>query len=122
MSKLLPIPENLSALLCCRKIDGKWEDFSPHIGCTRLMGDPPYYLVRVTVDSTAGEYWGWWEPSKTEPISMVFPDKRLNEVCFTYGSKAEEDRGKGRVVQLRVELLRQLNSEECRTKNIPELK
>lgn len=87
---------------------GRWQHFfgSRMAYCT--TGDKPenIHRVRVTVDAE-GDYWGWWYSDTGEHhqnrISMIFGHPGLAEMCFTYGSKAEEERDRGRVVQLRVE-------------------
>jgi hypothetical protein len=54
-------------------------------------GDPP-----------EGFYLGWHKDGD-DYYSMVWHTNNHFEVCFTYGSKAEEDRGYGRKVRLVVE-------------------
>lgn len=58
-------------------------------------------VLEVADDSPDGTHWGWIDAKKTEP-SMIWPRRGLFEMCFAYGSKAEVDRGKGRVVRLAV--------------------
>lgn len=57
--------------------------------------------VQVTIDPE-GTYWGWLETGGDVPI-MVYPHKTLFEVCFPYGYRAEEEKGKGHAVRLRIE-------------------
>jgi hypothetical protein len=57
--------------------------------------------VLVTLDPN-GDQWGWWD-AEDKTFCMIFPRRMLVEMCFTYGSKVEEERDRGRVVQVRIE-------------------
>lgn len=57
----------------------------------RLAADPP------------SPYWGWLDAKRPDRYSMVWHTETQFEMCFTYGSKAEADRGNGRKVNLIVE-------------------
>lgn len=48
-------------------------------------------------------YWGWEETGTPGEYVFVWPRRIQFEMCFTYGPKAEEERGKGRAVNLIVE-------------------
>ena len=60
--------------------------------------------VRLTVveDTGAALYYGWYD-AKDQRLSMVFHARKLVEMCFPYGSRAEENCGRGRLVALHVE-------------------
>jgi len=59
----------------------------------RRDGDPP------------SGYWGWVATSTPEKFSMVWPSKTMFDICFPNGSKASEESGGGRAVNLIVEEL-----------------
>ena len=68
--------------------------------------DCPIERVRLTTDPD-GAFWAWWDAERSAHY-MVFPEQMLLETCFTYGSKAEEDRRRGKVVRVRVERIEDL--------------
>lgn len=53
-------------------------------------------VLTITED---GPLWGWWDV-KHNTVSMIYWRRMLAEMCFTYGSRAEEDRDRGRLVRL----------------------
>ena len=59
--------------------------------------------VTETQDNAEGiEYcWGWWD-NKDEKFTMVWPSRVQLEVCFPYGYKIEEKRGKGHFLRVYV--------------------
>ena len=58
-------------------------------------------VVEIAPDDETGRYWGWIEMGESEPLFSA-PHRGMLEMCFPYGSKAEADRDKGRVVRLDV--------------------
>lgn len=68
-----------------------------------MCGAKPEQIVKVTVkESDEGEHWGWFD-NDTGSYSMIYPSRTQVEMCFTYGYAIEEERGRGRLVQLKVE-------------------
>jgi hypothetical protein len=63
----------------------------------------PIVPVRLTEDPE-GRYYGWLATGEDEP-NMIWPSKAQFEMCFPYGPKAEEERGRGQTVRLSVERL-----------------
>lgn len=62
--------------------------------------------VKVTVvPEGEGDWWGWYAPQGpgSKKLHFILESLAALNVCFAYGTKPEEDRGQGRVVQLRVE-------------------
>jgi hypothetical protein len=55
------------------------------------------------VEDPAGTYWGWDDVA--DGMTMVQPHHGMYTMQFAYGPEAEEERGNGRTVRLRVELL-----------------
>lgn len=72
-------------------------------------GDAPVVRVRIITDD-AGSHWSWWDAER-KSHSMIFGSRVLVEICFPYGSRAEEERGRGKVVRVRVEQI----AEEAKT-------
>ncbi len=77
-----------------------------HFFCSRLhytcSDSLPLVLTRLSYDE-AGAYWGWWD-AKDQMFQFVFPKKMLVDMCFPYGPEAEEQRGRGKVVPLLLEV------------------
>ena len=119
---MLTLPEELSFLCVTRKGDRFFRNFFGHPELLRMCGDPPYFLVRVSLNPE-GLYWGWWEPNKR--VSLIYPSKELLSICFPYSLAKEEERGVGRAVRLDVSEVRLLTPDETRlsgNNQIPELK
>lgn len=55
----------------------------------------------VEDDSPEGTHWAWIKTGESEPL-FSHPYRGGLEICFTYGSKVEVERGKGRIVRLAV--------------------
>ena len=77
-----------------------------------LYGDCPIHRVRVTLieDNHDGMYWGWLATDSKCP-SMIYDARQLVEICFTYGTKCEEELGRGKVVGLLVDDLGEVSRE-----------
>lgn len=71
---------------------------------TALYGTSPIFKVdvREARDGETSIYWAWWE-NKRQNFGLIYPSRVQLEVCFAYGSQAEINRGRGRVVQVVVE-------------------
>jgi len=67
--------------------------------------------VREAKDGDKPTHWGWIDApnellgrmNENEEISMIFATETMLKICFPYGLKAEEERGKGRAVRVVVE-------------------
>lgn len=98
--------EQTTELYAHRTPDG-YRDFFPHPDVVRMCGlDHPIDKVRLTT-AHDGEQWAWWDASE-HAHTIVYQDEYLVEMCFPYGSKAEEERGRGKVVRVRVERIADL--------------
>ena len=65
----------------------------------------PIVQVRVTEHQPTdppSNYWGWLDASDPTAYTMIWPSEVQFDICFTYGPKVEEDRGRGRKVNLTV--------------------
>lgn len=72
----------------------------------------PYPVFEVLVTETEeypnlDTYWGWWDQER-QMFNIVFVKKLLVEVCFPYGSKAEEDRGRGKLLPVNITVIRKV--------------
>ena len=87
--------------------------FHPDTRGVKLYGTrDPIHLVRVMVakDDDDSRYWGWYDaedrpfrPEGPRRIVMIYPDRALLGICFTYGLKAAEEAGQGIAVRVKVE-------------------
>ncbi len=73
------------------------------IMCT--MKDEKIYEIDINeivnpAEVDENSYYGWLENDGN--ISFVYPHLALLSVCFTYGYKAEEDRGNGKLVRVKI--------------------
>ncbi len=71
--------------------------------------DPhPVFKVEVTEGTDApGSYWGWWN-SEDNSFHFVFPSRLQVDMCFPYGAKAEEERGRGKMMPVNVTVLEEI--------------
>lgn len=53
--------------------------------------------------SKEADYWGWFDSEQNRFVStMIWPSYLQLGMCFTYGMKAEEDRGRGKGYRLEI--------------------
>lgn len=57
--------------------------------------------VREAKDGEETPYVGWLDPEGN--INFIFPNLILLEVCFPYGSKAEELHGRGKIIRVKID-------------------
>lgn len=87
-----------------------WSSFypHPHVYTLGMMGfgmdQVSPVLVRDLREDEESEYWAWWD-SEHGRFEFVYQRKFLVDMCFPYGTKAEEERGKGRLLNVSVEAL-----------------
>ncbi len=66
-------------------------------------GQPVFkVIVRELREKEESIYWAWWS-EKDQEFMFVYPFKGLVEMCFPYGSKCEEERGRGKLMNVVVE-------------------
>lgn len=70
--------------------------------CYDKLGMPPIVPVRVIEDPT-GTHFAWWKEERGE-FSMVYPARMLVEMCSPDHFKSDEAAGRGKLLQVRVEL------------------
>lgn len=69
----------------------------------------PIWEVEVTAGdhNKPGGFWGWWELDENR-FTLVWPSRVQLEICFPYGYKAEEDRGRGKFMPVEVKKIRRI--------------
>ncbi len=92
-----------------REVDGLYYYFhaSPHEWWVKLHRLPEP-IVKVSVrerqpTDPPSNYWGWLDAKDLGRYLFVFPSEIQLNMCFPYGPKAEEDRGRGWKINLMVE-------------------
>jgi hypothetical protein len=84
------------------KYKERFTDIFPHSSQVRFSGYENDEIFKVNaVEDVAGDYYGW-QDTGAEDYVMIYPELFLLEMCFPYGSKAEVERGEGRVVRLNI--------------------
>jgi hypothetical protein len=75
----------------------------------KMCGDGkfPIFEVVVTKGTDLNGYWGWWEAER-QGFLFVYPSRPQLEMCFTYGSKIEEERGKGKMMPVDIKIIREV--------------
>lgn len=95
---------NTSWNMYAHKYESNGKSWFAHVGDKKwvelhLLKDP-IIPVKVVIDEK-GSYYGWLENGKNKPC-MIYHAKRLLDMCFPNGTKAEEQRGRGKVIRLSV--------------------
>ncbi len=79
---------------------------------TKCFGSAPYYQISLReTDLESGQYFGWKDYTKQE-YQMIWPSLVQAEICFPYGSKAEEEKGRGKLVGFVLENVIEVRPEE----------
>ena len=72
-----------------------WHDANHPDLCKMYSPGLPVHKVEVIEGAIEGEqYHAWWE-NKDNCFIMIWPRKSLVEMCFPYGTKPEEELGRG---------------------------
>lgn len=64
-------------------------------------------LVREPKPGETPRYWSWWN-EKEQRFTFTWRFDGLLEMCFAYGTRAEEERGRGKKIQTVVDLVREI--------------
>ena len=94
-----------SSLWCQRDEKGRPVHFANHPEVSRMY-DPalPVHAARVTeAENKPDCYWAWWDQERGS-FMFVYPARSLVEMCFHYGTRVEERRGKGHLLPVAIEL------------------
>lgn len=89
-----------------------FHDFGIRPMFASIYGRKPDDIVNVKctisedqTEHTAPDYWGWYNliENKWETGGLIQPSFLQFQMCFPYGYKAEEERGKGKAYRLDIE-------------------
>lgn len=69
-------------------------------------------LVEITEDSV-GDYWTWYNKEDND-FQFTAPFKQAVDMCFAYGYEADEKRGRGKLIQVFVKEIREIEKHERR--------
>lgn len=89
--------EKRNTILWCHKDGDRYEDFYDHPDVVKFCGHTEGIIKVKVIEKAAGradDYWAWWDNDDQE-FCMVFQHSIVQEVCYPYGSKAEEEAGRG---------------------------
>ena len=78
-------------------------DIHRDLRTARQHGNGPYYELtfKESEEHLPGNYWGWENP--TEGYIFIHPMKSGIEIYFSHGTKSEEEKGNGKLVELVLE-------------------
>jgi hypothetical protein len=85
--------------------------------CKMFDSSLPVWRVRVTERATeeGAQYWAWWENKdetgiikRAEGFELIWRRRFLVDMCFTYGAKVEEERGRGKLCAVDIEPLEEV--------------
>jgi len=96
---------NKEYIMYAGKLDnGVLCDFYNHPEVIKVIcGHEITFKVKLTIDDE-GTFWGWYDVEEDD-IMFIHYHKDLVDMCFPYGAKAETDRGRGKIVRLKAEIL-----------------
>lgn len=80
------------------EINGQFEHVYESAVQVRMCGVRSVVSIIVREDPE-GTHWGWFEDGEVSMIQTCFAALCM---CFPYGIKAEEDKGRGRRIQLSI--------------------
>lgn len=88
-----------------REQDGKiyYKNIFPSEKAVLMCSSSKIYKidVREAKDDEETPYVGWLDSEGN--IDFIFPHLTLLEVCFPYGSKAEELLGRGKIIRIKID-------------------
>lgn len=90
--------------------------------CNLYDSGKPIYKIEVSIHDDQSkpthdfsvknvDYWGWL-PMDSNNFEMIFSSEITFSICFTYGYKAEEERGKGKSYRLKVKEIGKIEKSE----------
>ncbi len=79
-------------------------------------------LVREPKPGETPSYWSWWDEER-QRFEFTWYWEGALEMCFAYGTKAEEERGRGKKIQTVVDVVREIELKDVEkiTKQICEV-
>lgn len=78
----------------------QWCHLFPRRETTAMCGHGEIARIEVVEDSE-GTHYAFWENERERWLYLWY-DRGLTEMCFPYGSKAEEQRGRGQLCSVRI--------------------
>jgi hypothetical protein len=94
------------SILFCQRTDDRFRNFASSAFKAQLCDQSaPVLKVKVTeTEEFSSCYWAWWS-NKDKEFRHIGNKRAMVEVCFPYGYEAEEERGRGHLLPVRVEVL-----------------
>jgi len=91
----------------------RYTSIYPSLGQVRMCitDEKPVYELEITESNVpdCDSYWAW--KSQNGNIGMIYPTFQLMDMCFPYGSAAEEKAGVGEVIRVDIKELSIIKSE-----------
>lgn len=78
----------------------KWNHFYSARWITATCGSGTVACVEICEDPD-GTHYAWWD-NDSQRFHYLWWDKMFVEMCFPYGTKAEEERGRGQLCRVSV--------------------
>lgn len=97
-----------------REQDGKtyYMDIFSHIKTVQMCVGKNEKIYEIDVSETKeideNSYYGWIYSDNDGKILFIYPVLSLVDICFTYGYKAEEKSGRGRLIRVKIEEIREV--------------
>ncbi len=88
-------------------------DFYPHPGQVRMCRCPEemkHPILKVEVSEgkdTPDTYWAWWD-EQDQVFQFVNSHRMGVEICFAYGSRIEEEQGRGKLFPVNIKILEKI--------------
>lgn len=111
--KTKPTIEYAGQLLFRGEKEPKFHNFFPNPWGVREYSHDKIFevLIREPHEGEKPIYWSWWD-EKEQRFEFTFFFEDMLEMCFAYGTEAEEERGRGKKMQTVVELVRRIPLED----------
>jgi hypothetical protein len=94
--------------LYCAKTEQGYEDFYEESYLVLFLGASENQIRKVLVKETNVDlptnYYAWWSNEDNKFI-FVYKERYLLEMAFAYGTKTEEEQGKGIVCPVEISLI-----------------
>jgi len=93
--------------------DDFYNHFGIHPSLASLYGDKikdiETLIMKISKDQTIpkthmkeADYWGWFNAEKNKFTMMIYAQRFLLEMCFSYGIKEAEDAGQGKAYRIEI--------------------
>lgn len=89
------------ALLCSKPdTPERWNHLFRLERSTKMCGEGEVAAVEVREDPE-GDHYAWWD-NEHASFKFLWWNKMSVEICFPYGTKVEEERGRGKLCRVHV--------------------